>query len=329
MKRMIWLSALFFLISACTPEIMTEETSPQEEPVSSQKRCGDSICDGPENAANCPEDCNEISTSQPQTALIREGEKAGTYWITNKSSAVPLYTQILQPIGVDVGTSPVLILVPGGIGTIDPAKAQKLADEGFTVVFFDPDGRGNSPGMENYGGTIQQDGLAAVIFEVAQLPEVDETRMGLASFSYGVTMSTGTLARYPDLPILFYIDWEGPVNRHYTTVGCVGNTMKIDWQPCDNHEWWAEREAMNFIDHLKIPYQRLQSEKDHVQATNNHAIEIVNAAVEGNIPWARLNDHPANQSYDINNQPAMYPENGETGETLIARHALELFEMEQ
>lgn len=329
MKRIIWLSTLLFLITACTPEVITEEMPTPEEPASSQKKCGDSICDGPENATNCPEDCNEISTSQPQTALIREGEKAGTYWITNKSSAVPLYTQILQPTGIEAGSSPVLILVPGGVGTIDPTKAQKLADAGFTIVFFDPDGRGNSPGMENYGGTIHQDGLVAVITEVAQLLEIDETRMGLVSFSYGVTMSTGTLARYPGLPILFYIDWEGPVNRHYTTVGCTGETMRIDWQPCENHEWWAEREAMNFIAQLNIPYQRLQSEKDHVQTTNDHAIEIVNAAVAGGLPWVRLNDHPANQSYDINNQPAMYPENGETSEALIARHAQELFEKEQ
>ena len=65
------------------------------------------------------------------------------------------------------------------------------------------------------------------------------------------------------------------------------------------------REALTFIADLQIPYQRLQTEKDHVQPTNNHAIDIVNAAVAGDVPWARLNDYPANESYNLENQPAM------------------------
>ena len=328
MKKVIWLSVLVFILAACasvSEEIPVPKNTQESE--YTEQKCGDGVCDGPEDTTNCPADCGEIETSIPQTAMIREGDEAGSYWITNTSSIAPLFTQILQPAGAEAGTSPVIFLIPGGIGTVDPAKAQKLADEGFTVVFFDPDGRGNSRGMEDYNGTIQQDGLASVIRRVAELPEVDATRMGVVSLSYGVTMATGALARNPDLPILFYIDWEGPVNREYTTVGCTGNTMNIDWQPCENDEWWATREAMSFIADLQIPYQRLQSEQDHVQSTNNHAIDIVNAAVAGDVPWVRLNDYPANQSYDLENQPAMYPENSETSEALIARHVLEILEM--
>ena len=29
------------------------------EPEESEKRCGDGVCDGPENGTNCPEDCGE------------------------------------------------------------------------------------------------------------------------------------------------------------------------------------------------------------------------------------------------------------------------------
>ncbi len=331
MKEMILAIMLSIFFVACAPtgeeKITTEgapQDNPQEENLPSEKKCGDGVCDGPENATNCPADCGDIETSVPQTSMMREGEEAGTYWITNTSSIAPLFTQILQPAGAEAGTSPVIFLIPGGIGTIEPAKAQKLADEGFTVVFFDPDGRGKSRGMEDYNGTIQQDGLASVIRTVAELPEVDATRMGVVSLSYGVTMATGALARNPDLPILFYIDWEGPVNREYTTIGCPAENNRIDWQPCENDEWWATREAMNFIADLQMPYQRLQSEQDHVQPTNDHAIDIVNAAVAGGVPWVRLNDYPANESYDLENQPAMYAENSETSEELIARHVWEI-----
>jgi hypothetical protein len=95
------------------------------------------------------------------------------------------------------------------------------------------------------------------------------------------------------------------VNRNYTS-GCKPAPQQhIRWQPCDNDAWWAEREALTFIGDVQVPYQRIQSQKDHVQPTNNHAIEIVNAAVAGGVPWARLNEYPASQTYDAASPPAM------------------------
>ncbi len=320
MKKFALILLFAILLTACTiPSTKKPSSPPNAENLTTQKKCGDDICDGPENAANCPEDCETGDTPQPVDA----GED--TLWIINPNSGAALYTRILQPANHDGSLLPALVLIPGGTGTIDANKAQRIADEGFTVIFFDPDGRGQSEGEEDYGGTIHQDGLAAVIREVATLPQVDDSRFGVASFSYGVTMATGTLARYPDLPIRFHMDWEGPVSRAYTTTDCSPDNPRINWPPCDDDEWWSEREALNFIGDLRIPYQRLQSEKDHVQPTNDHAIEIINAAVAGNIPWVRLNDYPPNQSYDINNQPTMYAENsGESTEQLFARHALEI-----
>jgi len=54
-----------------------------------------------------------------------------------------------------------------------------------------------------------------------------------------------------------------------------------------------------------VPYQRVQSQSDHVQPNNNHAIDILNAAVAGDVPWVRLNEYPPDQTYDANNPPAM------------------------
>ena len=91
-----------------------------------------------------------------------------------------------------------------------------MADKGVAIVVFDPDGRGPSEGVDDDNGHLQQDGLAAVIEYAATLAEVDESRIGLVSYSYGVTMAAGALARYPNLPVLFLIDWEGPANRNDT-----------------------------------------------------------------------------------------------------------------
>ena len=62
---------------------------------------------------------------------------------------------------------------------------------------------------------------------------------------------------------------------------------------------------MNFIADIRVPYQRLQSQHDHVQRENTHAIDIVNAAVAAGLPWVRLNEYPINQMYDASNPPAM------------------------
>jgi hypothetical protein len=35
---------------------------------------------------------------------------------------------------------------------------------------------------------------------------------------------------------------------------------------------------------------------------------MINAAIAGRVPWVRLNDLPANQAYDIENQPPMLPD---------------------
>ena len=291
-------------------------------------RCGDGICDGPENNANCPADCFQSSTAVPSiptstvqpitTAspinlpVVEGGDQSDTYRVTNPTTGARLYVKILHPAGWTDGGLPAWVLVPGGIGsgsdlTRPKDAAPALAQAGYTVVIFDPDGRGQSEGVENYDGFAQQDGLAAVIRFAATLPEVDAARLGAISFSYGVTMASGALARNPDLPVRYYIDWEGPADRNYTTSGC-GPTQRIQWQPCTDNPWWSEREAVNFIGKLRIPYQRIQSEQDHVQPDNRHAVDMINAAVNGDVPWVRLNDLQPVQTYDPNNPPAMLPE---------------------
>lgn len=272
------------------------------------------------------------ATRTPVPPVIASPQSAGaanTYWVTNPTTNARLYVRVSAPQDASK-KYPALVLVPGGIGDgnafVDDAT--RMASMGIVAVTFDPDGRGKSEGKEDYDGHKQQDGLAAIIRFTATLPNVDASKIGVATYSYGITMGSGVLARYPDLPVKFLMDWEGPADRNYTS-GCQradGRGDKIKWQPCSDDAWWSEREAVNFIGKLRVPYQRIQSEKDHVQPNNAHAVDMINAAIKGGVPWVRLNDYPPNQTYDPKAPPQMFPEqmDRQLAQTVI-RYAQELF----
>ena len=262
---------------------------------------------------------------------------AEEYWVLNPTSGAGLFVQVVSPRGTAGGRLPALVLVPGGRGSsgtfLRPApggsQAQEIADHGLQVVVFDPDGRGRSGGQEDDGGFVQQDGLAAVIRFAASLSQVDPARIALVSYSYGVTMATGALARHPDLPVLFYIDWEGPANRE-DTGGCgkdkVGHLQGVS---CTDESFWAQREASTFILSLRIPYQRLQSSQDHAQPDADHALLLIaNATAQeygghGQAPWTRLNDLEPNQVYTAENMPTLPPRNANLQQQ-VGDYALEL-----
>jgi pimeloyl-ACP methyl ester carboxylesterase len=235
------------------------------------------------------------------------------------------------------GPSPALVLVPGGRGdsstflkaTPGGSEAQELADHGFIVIVFDPDGRGESGGVEDDNGFVHQDGLAQVIRFAATLPEVDSSRIGLVSYSYGVTMATGALARYPELPILFYVDWEGPADRS-DTGGCDADMLgHLQGNACDDEAFWCGREASTFILSIRVPYQRLQSRADHVQPDVDHAILLIaNATADeyggrGQSPWTRFNDLPANRVYTLSSPPPL-PARDLNLQPLVGDYAIEL-----
>lgn len=333
---------LAVLISACSlpvnglPAEDLHPTDTSTEPVSptvfSEQRCGDQVCDGPETSANCSQDC--AGDTDPST---ENSEDSDLLWVTNPSSGAKLNVQVVTPAGWDGTPLPTLVLVPGGFGSSadflgSRRSAQTIADQGFTIIIFDPDGRGSSEGEEDKNGHTQQDGLAEIIRTAAGLPEVDSTRIGLVSYSFGVSMASGALARYPDLPIVFYIDWEGPGSRAYTTHDCSADTPGIGstviMAPCEDDAFWSEREGETFITQVQVPYLRMQFENDHAQEIVTHAVDMVNAAITGSAPWVRLNHQDPNQTYDPSSPPRMLPGSGSNKlDRLVAKFAAELFDL--
>jgi len=292
----------------------------------SGKRCGDGVCDGPETADTCPADCSAAPAGE-----ISPGTEENTFWMVNPASGAQLYIVVTYPESGSPRPLPAVVLIPGGLGTKEPLNgtepdAASLAAAGYAAIQFDADGRGASQGEEDYNGFIHQDGLAALILAAGQLPGVDPDRLGVISRSYGVTMAAGALGRHPELPVRFYIDWEGPADRDDTTVGCGDENITGNWPSCTDEAFWAQREAVRFIGALRTSYLRIQSASDHVQTTNAHAVDMVNAAVQGGVPWVRLNDGPVNRTYDPADPPEMLPDTADRNMSdMFVRYAEELF----
>jgi len=260
--------------------------------------------------------------------------------VTNPTSGVELAVRVFYP--EDGGANhPAVVLVPGGSGDSSSftkpraggaSQVDRFIEAGFIAVVFDPDGRGLSGGIDDDDGFVQQDGLAAVIEYASSLPGVDPGRIGLVSYSYGVTMATGALARHPDLPILFYIDWEGPADRR-DTGGCdEDHTGHLQNHSCTDDSYWSEREAATFAKGIRAPYQRVQSANDHAQPDVDHAILMINNTTaeeyggNGISPWTRLNDLTPNAVYSFDDPPSL-PARIPDPTGLIIAYAKELLDL--
>jgi hypothetical protein len=257
---------------------------------------------------------------------------------------------------------PAVVLVPGGI---NPGRllaygrdAEVLAGSGMIVATFNAEGRVDdspedlrSEGAEDFNGFRQQEGLCAVVKCVMEMPGVYAENVGISSQSYGITMAAGCAGRHPEIGIKYIVDGEGPPNSFVTCHGARflgGDMAKYEtvkkifdrlatWQDGsqENREWWAEREAIQFIGDFKGYYVRLQAEWDHAQPPENpsqltdynhpngwpgggpawwhnkHTADIVNAAVAGCVPWVRVNlpqqGNLVNAAYGEEDMPVFLP----------------------
>jgi hypothetical protein len=231
-----------------------------------------------------------------------------------------------------------VVMVPGGIqaGRLDAlgTEAEMLAEAGMVVVCFNAEGRVSShagdirsEGTEDYNGFRNQDGLAKIVQYVISLKYVIPDDVGIRSQSFGITMAAGCAGRYPEIPIKYIVDGEGPSNSFVTVqepwalfsppshpfhykyeqvYEILGHYSVYRDPSPENEAFWAEREADRLIGAFRGKYLRLQAEWDHSQPPNNateitafhqpptwwqgkHTADMVNAAVIGGVPWVRVN----------------------------------------
>ncbi|MFH1747608.1 MAG: hypothetical protein ABIG44_11250 [Planctomycetota bacterium] len=275
-----------------------------------------------------------------------ETEILEDYFVTAPNGN-PLWTRLIQPRSVlyPDQTFPAIVSVSGGLGAGESGNAH-LAQHGFVELHFNAQGRGllhPSPGVEDCNGFVHQDDLKAVIEFAAGLPNVQTTNMGVMTGSYGITMGAGCLGRYPELPVKYLVDVEGPSDSYVT---CF-EPWSLDGDPTnDRHElayqnfghwslardpspeneaWWLEREATRYIGQIRCRYLRAQAEWDHAQPPNaqwpsfdypplwwqcKHATDLVNLATTGHAAWTRINGaaigNAPDQIFDHDFSPIYY-----------------------
>jgi hypothetical protein len=231
---------------------------------------------------------------------------------------------------------PALVTVPGGTGDgaplADGPEGKGLASDGYVYVAFNLLGRGKglpgnlkSEGQTNCNGFLDQDALKAVVDHVAALPNVDDTNIGLLTSSFGVAVGAGAVGRYPDLPVAYFVDVEGPHDSRVICfydagheVAVCGHLSLASDPSAENEAFWAEREALRHIGTYPGRYLRIQAEDDHAQEPFyfRHAVEMINAATHadyggsGECLWTRMNGsdvgNPVNAVYNIVD-PSSYP----------------------
>jgi hypothetical protein len=161
MKRtVILVVALLLLTQACSPQ--PDKTPGEEAPVGeSGKRCGDGVCDGPENAETCPADCVAAPASGPD----QQAEPAAPEAAEENAILGQIYVEVevqrqdgvgtcgSEPWGVDH--------IAGGDFTCPPPKywyGYDLAATALQIVQISPAGGGRwqIAGIKAGGGTYQK-----------------------------------------------------------------------------------------------------------------------------------------------------------------------------
>lgn len=291
--------------------------------------------------------CTSTNENPYEKVLIGETryEIVKTEMFLMAPSGTLLYVRIISPniVFYNGKRFPLLINVPGGVEpgapSIDSPRAIELASRGMFVVAWNAEGRGGevindfkSGGTIDFNGFRDQDGMKAIIEFATQLDGVDQSNIGVISGSYGITMATGCLSRYPDLLVGYFIDVEGPSDSFVTMREAwlldtdlrnddskaydifKHHSIETDPSP-ENQAFWSERQAKLFVN-FRCRYLRIQTEKDHSQPNtiefnqpplwyhNKHAIDMVNAAIDGGVPWVRMNrkifGNQVNAKYDYN-----------------------------
>jgi len=167
----------------------------------------------------------------------------------------------------------------------------EVARLGYAVLAFDPAGRGESWGEEDFGGPEHQDDLRVAILALLGAPRVRD--VGVLALSYGIVAAVGALTRYADeLPVRWLLDWEGPSDREIATTGGT-RLAPAAGHSLDDDDYWHPREPARHVAGLRCGYLRLQAWPDHAQPGEvRHAERMVRAAASGALPWFQINDHP-------------------------------------
>lgn len=250
-----------------------------------------------------PDPGHWVPDYQHNRAQVRED-----HWITTPDG-VKLHMLLYRPVDSSPANQyPGVILVPGGDNEAlvwenlyRKTNAFELVNAGLIILTFDPRGRGFSEGTENYYGKIHQDDFKLIIEWFNRHPHIIPGGIGVASFSFGITLAVPTLGRYPELPARFLLDNEGSIDRYYNTNWDEPKYLDImRGHDTSDDEFWSEREPIDHISNVACPYFRLETDYSHYSHRHTYeaAILMVNSAINGSSPYVQLNDNQPNVILD-------------------------------
>lgn len=186
-------------------------------------------------------------------------------------------------VPIQDGCWPALVLVPpgleAGLPELDQAVAGELASAGVVVVAYDPRGRGQSSGQEDFGGAAHADDLRAVLRWTSHRDDVDPTRVVVRSRSYGITAAAQAVT---DVPVRALVDLEGPGRLPEDLEHAPDQSRDTLTQAAQGQPWWDERSPHRWLGSYTGHYRRIQAVSDH--ATDlwlGHAHTLLNAASFG------------------------------------------------
>ncbi len=235
-----------------------------------------------------------------RASMALRGAKVEVEQIELKSTVgYRLAAWVHRPAGAS-GALPGVVLCPGiddssevFTNTSDaPVNADEVARQGFVVLRFDPAGRGDSWGEEDFGGPEHQDDVACAVSALAARSDLDAERIGIIAISLGVSMAVGAVA-LRGAPAAWVLDWEGPCDREIITSGGT-KLAPADGHSLDDEVYWQPREAVRHVAKLDCAYVRLQALIDHAQPNEfRHAVRMIQAVEHSeSLPWFQINDHP-------------------------------------
>lgn len=211
----------------------------------------------------------------------------------NSNAGVQTFVHLWIPEGK--GPWPLVLLTPGTDdcsqvfeGFTQAVNASEVAGLGVVCASFDPAGRGQSWGEEDYGGPEHQDQVRVILEALQARPEVDAQRTVVVSISLGLSMAAGALASYAG-PVLALIDWEGPSDREIITAGGTRMVPALG-HSLEDESYWQPREGVRQVGKMSCGYWRLQAERDHAQPGELRHAERMLEAAQG-LPWLRVNAH--------------------------------------
>lgn len=196
------------------------------------------------------------------------------------------------------GPFPAVVLCPGSDHdrrtfrtNAAPIHGDEVAALGCVVITYDPSGRGQSWGPEDFGGLEHQDNAACAVEWLRQHPMVQGHAIGLVGISLGISSAVGaaTMLAQRGCPVDWLVDWEGPCDQQTITANQTMNAPAMGHK-ADDQLYWAPREAARTVSAIEAKYWRLQAHPDHAQPTElNHAHRMMSAASQ--LGWYRLNHH--------------------------------------